>query len=569
MLKADRPTEYTAGKSLRAAVILSAVFFVLTVLLVRVGFESNDDPTLAAFVDGQMARSTAYIPYINIVLGTALKGVYTLLGRDTAWHTLCQYALLYAGFTALCFALNERLGALRGSAAGLVMLLTFGVDVACMINYTKTAAVCTVGGMALLLYAREREGKHPFVCVLGVLLALMGFLLRPMEFLPCFGIMAALCLRPLRGLLAEKGRTGEKIRGFVRLAAPYVLVLILCAACYAVNEWAWSKAPWSTYHEFDKLRVACVDYGRPEYDAMPEAYDALGLTKSDVELFRHTNYFDPEVFSADVMRGIAEARDAAFPLPSMGECVGLLLDKAIPGFFINLPVYGFLLIMVLWLAAGEHRAESWLCLAAGLGLFALAYLYLIYRGRYLIDRVDLGLLLAAAAVPALLLDREKLRRERMLTVIVLLLAMGTAHFIMRDSYRTAEAEDKSAARAAYERLLQDEEHVYLAKADAVTDGLWTPFEPYGKGYWDRIVLLGGFDMLHPAVMENLARYGVENPYRDCVGNDRVYIIESNIGLTLGHIRAHYDTRAYAERVEPLSTETGMDIYRILTRENKP
>ena len=569
MLKADRPTEYTAGKSLRAAVILNAVFMVLTVLLVRVGFESNDDPTLAAFVDGQMAQSTAYIPYINIVLGAALKGIYTLLGREAAWHTFCQYALLYAGLTALCYALNERLGALRGSAVGLVILLTFGVDVYCMINYTKTAAVCTVGGMALLLYVWEREGRHSFACAFGVLLALMGFLLRPMEFLPCFGIMAALCLRPLWGLLAERGSAGEKLRGFARLAAPYALLLILCAAFYAVNEWAWSKAPWNTYHEFDKLRVACVDYGRPEFDAMPEAYEALGLTKSDVELFRHTNYFDPDVFSADVMRGIAGARDAAFPPPSMGECVGLLLDKAIPGFFINLHVYGFLFILILWLAAGEHRAESWLCLAVGLGLFALAYLYLIYRGRYLIDRVDLGLMLAAAAVPALMLDREKLRRERMLTVIVLLLAMGTAHFIMRDSYRTAEAEDKSAVRAAYERLLQDEEHLYLAKADAVTDGLWTPFEPYGKGYWDRIVLLGGFDMLHPAVMENLALYGVENPYRDCVGNDRVYLIESNIGLTLDHIRAHYDTGAFAERVEPLSTETGMDIYRILTRENKP
>jgi len=140
----------TRGASLRAALLLNAVFLILTVVIVRVGFESNDDPTLSAFADGQMANSTAYIPYINIVLGAALKGIYDILGREIAWHTFCQYALLYAGLTALSFTLCERLGALHGAAVSTVLLLFFGVDVYCIISYTKTAAVCTVGGLALL-----------------------------------------------------------------------------------------------------------------------------------------------------------------------------------------------------------------------------------------------------------------------------------------------------------------------------------------------------------------------------------------------------------------------------------
>ena len=111
--------------------------------------------------------------------------------------------------------------------------------------------------------------------------------------------------------------------------------------------------------------------------------------------------------------------------------------------------------------------------------------------------------------------------------------------------------------------MKDDRHVYLAKLDAVTDGLWSPFEPVPAGYWDRIVLLGGFDCLHPTIMDNLARYGVSNPYRDSVGNSKVYIIEDNIELTLDFIHQHYDSRARAVLVEPLSTRTGMSIYRIL------
>lgn len=556
-------SERSRGASLRTAVILNAVFLMLTVILVRVGFESNDDLTLAAFVDGQMAHSTAYIPYINIVLGAALKLVYTVLGRDAAWHTFCQYALLYAGLTALSFVICERVGTLRGAAIVTVLLLFFGVDVYCVINYTKTAAVCTVGGMALLLYAAEREGRHPFAILNGVLLTVMGFLLRDMEFLPCFALMAVLCLRPLWTLLSDINSAGEKLRKLGKLVLPYALVLALCLGFRAVNEWAWSREPWSTYHRFDKVRVAYSDYGRPAYDLMPAVYDALGISEADAALLADGDYFDPETFSADTMQAISEARDAVFPRPSLGECVGLLLDKAVPGFCVNLYFYGFLLILILWIAAGEHRLCDWLCLAGEGAVFCAAYLYLIWRGRYLVLRVDLGLFFAAAAVMTLMLSGEKLRRERMLTVLTLALAFMTSWYLMRDSLRTAEAEDKSGTRAAYERILQDEDHVYLAKLDAVTDGLWSPFEPCGKGYWDRIVLLGGFDCLHPTIMENLARYGVENPYRDCVGNSKVLIIEDNIDLTLQYIHEHYDPRARAQLVEPISSETGMAIYRIL------
>ena len=559
-------TESSRGACLRAALILNAVLLALAVILVRVAFESNDDQTLAAFVDGQMAHSTPYIPYIHVALGWALKLIYDTLGRDTAWHTLCQYALLYAGLTALCFAVSARVGALRGAAVSAVLLLFFGVDVYCVISYTKTAAVCTVGGMALLLDAAGTAQRRTLTRALGVLLALFGFMLRPMEFLPCFAIMAALGLRPLWDLLTAGTGAAEKLRRLARLIRPFALVLILAAGLYAVNERAWSREPWKTYHAFDKIRVDYSDYGRPAYGDMPGAYAKLGLSRADVQLLYNGDYFDPETFSADVMRRITEARETNFPPPTAGECVGLLLDRAIPGFFGNLPVYGLLLALCLWLAAGEHGARDWLGLACAAALFALAYLYLIYRGRYLVARADLGLLLALAAAPALTLDAEKLRRERVLTVLLLLLAVITSHYLTRDSYRSAEAEDRSAARAACETLLQDEEHVYLAKLDAVADGLWSPFEPCARGYWDKIVLLGGFDCLHPSVMENLARYGVENPYRDCVGNARVRLIDNDITLTLQFIHEHYDPAARAERVDALSDATGLEIYRILRGE---
>ncbi|MBO5496357.1 MAG: hypothetical protein J5967_03055, partial [Oscillospiraceae bacterium] len=133
-----------------AALAFNALFLALTLLLYRIGFESNDDLTLAAFVDGQMAVPTAHIPYINIVLGVLLKGIYTVLGRGVAWHTLCQMLLLYLSFVSMSYVLCRRLGIPGGITASMALLLFAGLDVYTVISYTKTAAVCTVGGMLLL-----------------------------------------------------------------------------------------------------------------------------------------------------------------------------------------------------------------------------------------------------------------------------------------------------------------------------------------------------------------------------------------------------------------------------------
>ena len=558
--------EKTEQRCLAAALVFNAAFLALALLLYQIGFESNDDLTLAAFVDGQMAVPTAHIPYINIVLGVLLKGIYAVLGRGVAWHTLCQMLLLYLSFSAMTYVLCRRLGTTAGLAASAALLLFVGTDVYTIISYTKTAAVCTVGGTLLLVDAMERE-RGLAARIVGVTLCVFGFMLRAMEFLPCFGITAALCVRWFWGLLFEQtGTAGEKAKRLLRAAAPFLLVVALCAGLYAVNEAAWRSPVWEPYHSYDAIRVAYSDYGRPEYREMPEAYQALGLSETDARLLYEGNYFDPDAYSGEVMQSISEARDAVFPRRSWGECLGVFLDKCIGGFFVNLPVYSLLLMLALWLCGGRHRLKDWVTLALAAALFSAAYLYLIFRGRYLIDRVDAGLLLALAAVAAAMLDPERLKRERGLAALLLAVSLLGDAWLMRDSLRVRDGEDFGAERAAVETLLKDTEHVYLAKLDTVSDRIYTPFEPAGKGYWDRIVLLGGFDCNHPAIMNNLALYGVENPYRDAVGNDKVYFIEDNIDLTLAHIHERYDPGATAERVEPLSEQTGLAIYRILAGE---
>ena len=558
---------HAGRKSLAWAVGLNALFLVFALILMPPAFEANDDLTLAAFADGQMSVKCTYIPYINYVLALMLNGIYRVLGEGVTWHTVGQYILLFMSFTAVSYVLFRRLRKWQAALIGLVMLLFYGVDCYMIISYTKTAGVCAVGGMALLFFSREDIGRRErLACTaLGIALCLFGFGLRMMEFLPCMAIMAVLGLRWLYSLLfhGKELSAKEKLCAFWRYVRPFLLMLLLACVLFAVDKLAWSQGRWAEYSRFDAVRVAYSDYGRPEYEDMSGEYDALGVSETSVRLLYEGNYFDPDVFDAELMSAITEARESHFPPRSPGECLGKFLDDCIPGFFTELHVYAFLLIMVLWLCAGEHDLRGWLTLAGVCGLFGLFYLYLIYRGRYLVDRVDVSLFFAMFAALSWTIRPERLEKEKTLSALVLIVALFFSFYLNRGSFRSAERPDLSSEREAVELLLSDTEHVYLAKLDTVNDTLYPPFTPAPAGYWDRIVLLGGWDCNHPAIMDILANYGISNPYRDLVGNEHAYIIEDNIDLTLAHIHEFYDADASAELVQPLSSLTGLSIYRIL------
>lgn len=559
--------KWNASAKLRllGAVLLNALVLACMLAFIQPGFESNDDQTLAAFVDGQTAVKDAHIPYMNYALTNLLKGLY-LLGDTLPWFTILQYALLFAGFTALTWIMFERLRAWQGAALTVMVLVLIGVDSYTSISYTKTAAVCTIAGLALMLHAMEfrAKGRRALPVVLGGVLVIFGAMLRFMEFLPCAALMSVLGLRYIWGVIADKG-IEKKLSAIVRYALPFAAVLVIAAGLYAFDGAVWSRGEWGTYRRFDDSRIALTDYGIPAYEEMPDAYESLGLSKTAVELLRSGNFYEPDLFNKATIEAITAAKSEAKPAPSLGECLGKLLDTCTVRFFDHQAVYLLLIVFALWLACGEHDLRGWFTFAIELGMFCVFYLYLIRRGRYLVDRVDMGLFMAVVTVLLWTLKRELLDKERVLSALLLACALFTSYMYSRTNYRFGShstVEDKSELKQAVDTLLSDNDCLYLSKIDPLDKAIYSAFETPPDGYWDRIVTIGGWLAQNPIVARTMADYGVVNPYRDIVDKDNVYIIDDDIDLTISFINEYYDPDASAELVEPLSRETGLEIYRI-------
>ena len=556
---------------LLAAFLLNAAVLLVLLCCFTPRFETNDDVLMSKFVDGQMAEKSAYIPFINIIQGFLLKLLYTVGGEGLNWYSIAMYALVLSAFTAMTWVLLMRFRPLGAWSMAAVILMTVGVNSYLYPCFSKTCAVAVAGGLCLMLYAMgdgtERSKRLPLV--LGLLMAVLGFLWRYEEFFAVAALMAPVGLVVLLDLPGKcRGACAkQQLRRVWHYIRPFLLLVLVVLALYGFDRLMWNQGAYKDFTQFNRSRHLLMDYDCiPDYDQMQQVYDGLDMDENAVYFLKNWSFYDTEKFSLEKIRSLLDARNSVIQKPGPGECLGIFLDKALPGLAGTLAGMGFALMLMLWLACGRYRWQDWLGLGISLGFFGLLYLMMIYQNRYLANRVDMGLLLALMLSMSFLMDEAKLSNDRLFCALLIALALAVGLYMNKNVCKFSDqydVEDKSAKKAAIQQILEDEEHLYLCKVWSIDHELYTPLETAPAGFADRIVLLGGWSLYHPSIEHVLEGYGIENPYPDMIGNEQLLLIDSDVERTLAYLQKYYDPDARAEPVEPLSQETGLKIYRIL------
>lgn len=555
---------------LLAALLVNAALLLVLLSCFTPRFETNDDVLMSKFVDGQMGEKSAYIPFINIVLGYFLKLLYTIGGEGLNWYSISMYSLMLAAFTAMTWVLLMRFRPLGAWSMAAVILLTVGLNSYLYPCFSKTCAVAAAGGLCLMLYAMgdglEKPKRLPLM--LGLAMAVLGYLWRVEEFFGVAVLLAPVGLVVLLELLRKTRdeKPGQRLGRVWRYVRPFLLLLLLVLLLFGLDRFLWTREDYAFFTAYNDTRSMLVDYSTvPDYEQMQQVYDGLDMDENAVYFMKNWSFYDTEKFSLEKIKAVLDARDSVVPDPSPGECLGVFLDKAIPGLAGTLAGMGFALMLMLWLACGRHRWQDWLGLGLSFGFFGLIYLLMIYQNRYLANRMDMGLLLALMLAMSFLMDDRKLMEDKLFCALLIALALAVGLYTNRNVCKCSDqydVEDKSAKKAAIEQILADEEHLYLCKVWSIDHELYTPLETAPAGFADRIVLLGGWSLYHPSIEHVLEAYDIQNPYPDMIGNAQVRLIDNDVERTLAYLRAYYDPDAQAEPVEPLSTETGLKVYRI-------
>ncbi len=547
-------------RSIWLCIVLNLLLLLIYLLLMRPVFDSNDDMNIAFFVNMARPIQDPYLLFENVLLGHICSFLYRVTNM-LPWYGLLQYFGLFCAFTGMTWVIQQLFSTGSAAVLSLVFLNFFAADAYIQMQFTKTAGVCAACGLCLVVYAMTRRHVHRIALLAGVLITLYGYLYRDRE---AYVMIALWCVLGFTLLLRlNEVKPGRRLHRAQAYFGCLFLVVVLCGGAWTFNKVSYRLNPEaSAYKAINDVRSDITDYGFPDYAQNRELFDSLGISANAYKLFSKWNFYDPDVYTLKVQEKILEAQpDRELNM----QLVKDFLDKYPYKWFENPMFYCFLTMAVLALLYGKRDWKMWLTLVLLILALTGVFFIMYWNGRYNLQRVDSPIWLCASLILLFLTDPEKfvLPARFALTLVLVLLVLNQDNWRANWRHNTRRDAEKMASNAnlAAQTSL-DKEHLYLTKV-----GLYTLSVGYGPlslvpvGVGANTCTLGGWPAGSPSYCAVLKSYGIENPYRDCINNDKVYLIDNHIDWTMNYIHEYYDPDAQEEVIGTFGEDT---VYRIVS-----
>lgn len=544
-------------RKISVALISNLLILGAMAAVMRPSFETNDDIVFAELGSGLRGVKDAHLVFQNYGLGMIYRLLYGVTGR-LPWYTIVQYMILFAAFTVVTYVLISRLGEISGLCLFVILACGFGYEGYIHLQFTKTAGIAAAAAVFLLLYLLEQEKYSWWGIAGGILLAVIAYMYREDQFWASCGLMAGAGLLFLFDLRKYRNK---KLR---RLGICVLTFGVLLLSVFGVDRWDSSKyrsAEWKEYQEFNQLRSELLDYGFPDYDSNQEIYEELGISREAYELYKSWNFNDTEKFDTEVMKKLVDLKQKR---PLTIRTVTAFLRR-FPSDLLRMPMfYFFAVFALLWLLCGKKDVFSVISVLAECLLLVAVYFYLYYQGRYMVNRVDVGLWFSACLVILWIFSSGEVRyMNTKVSVLLCMICVALGQFMMYTDWRLATSsipEARVSQRAVLETIGTDKEHTYLAKSGMLSEIVcYGPFDRMPENLLDNVYWFGGWECRTPGYTRAMEVHGIINPYRDVVNNENIYLVDDNIDLTLKYIRQYYAENAEAVFVKTIGN---VDVYQI-------
>ena len=544
-------------RKISVALISNLLILGAMAAFMRPSFETNDDIVFAELGSGLRGVKDAHLVFQNYGLGMIYRLLYGVTGR-LPWYTIVQYMILFVSFTVVTYVLISRLGEISGLCLFVILVCGFGYEGYIHLQFTKTAGIAAAAAVFLLFHLMEQEKYSWWGIAGGILLAVIAYMYREDQFWASCGLMAGAGVLFLFDLRKYRNK---KLR---RIGICVLTFGVLLLSVFGVDRWDSSKyrsAEWKEYQEFNQLRSELLDYGFPDYDSNQEIYEELGISREAYELYKSWNFNDTEKFDTEVMKKLVDLKQKR---PLTIRTVTAFLRR-FPSDLLRMPMfYFFAVFAVLWLLCGKKDVFSVISVLAECLLLVAVYFYLHYQGRYMVNRVDVGLWFSVCLVMLWIFSSGEVRyMNTKVSVLLCMICVVLGQFMMYKDWRLATSsipEARVSQRAVLETIGTDKEHTYLAKSGMLSEIVcYGPFDRMPENLLDNVYWFGGWECRTPGYTGAMEAHGIINPYRDVVNNETIYLVDDNIDLTLKYIRQYYAENAQAVFVKTIGN---VDVYQI-------
>ncbi len=582
--------EHDRGQvSLRLILLLTLAIAALFLILCFPTFETSDDATIIRMVDGSKGSTDPHLIYQNVILGCFYILLYKLPLR-LPWYSLFQILMILISMSVLAWCITVLLGRRKGIIMAVMTDLFLGYECIVQIQYTKTAGLAACAGMMLILCCgrfmdRKAHSRKAILYGTGIGLIVYGSMLRFAQAAVCVALMGGGALYLLLYLVSEKRKTspdqdqdiGTRDR-ITRLIGVLFAALVIVLLCFGIDSFSYRFGRLSGFKRFDAARIELLDHGMPDYDENEGELKAMGIRRSAYRLLKGWTFADPDVFTAGVLEQIASLKE---PVDYVNrDRIRKFVSEVAAGMLRRRFFWLFLATLLIWLFAGRHDRKDLLCALYGAAAFTAMYYYLYCNGRYLVNRVDVPMLLSlgmtflfmtGASYPSGTQPERHFSKSDLLTgtcafAMILIVMLSPS---LRPDLQLRGGERASMFRTYAERSRQllrqasdDPEHLYLAK-------LYTISDDYAFGVFDtapvnclaNILWLGGWSYRTGCYLNIMERYGITNPMRDMIDAEDVLLVDHQVDRTLRYLRSYVQKDVDASEV---STIGDFPVYRVTT-----
>lgn len=537
------------------AILINLVVFIVLQIIFKPMYETNDDNYISSLVYGAFGEYDTHLVYTNILMGKVYKALL-LLCPSIPWYAIIQYSLLFTSFTAILYIVLSYRENIYRYIFCWIFMIPFGYECYVNVQYSKTAGVVVTAGVLLIYTAIKEEKIKKFILALGIILTICASLYRFKVFCMILPIVGSIILVDCLKEIFQK-----KYQLLLKCCIVFIPVLTLCmlGELYDVKHYDNNQA-WHEYREWDNLRIQLLDYGFPDYDENREVYQNLNISYDDMQLFKHWDYADTEIFTPEAMK----------KLISVKQRQKMNMDL-VRGFFtediLQFVAYPYIIVLVMlvafWLLSG---AENKLLISMASIFFLLMQFYFYYTDRFLINRVDMSLILGLCLVFMFNIKQSHYEGIKFCVIGGLTGVAFVMAFQLIGHLEGPKVKKEEDAKEIYNLIASDKEHLYLVENNT-SDNLWTSafqiWDAVPKGISDNYLVLGGWRYPTPPVKNVMKKYHVKNPYKDLVNNGRIYLICSKEYSTdiLTYIQEHYTPNATLRLIKHIN---GQDIYKIRT-----
>ncbi len=267
--------------------ILLNLVYLFGMLLAFVPFFSIDDYLMSNTIYGVGRAGYDYhATYMNFVYGRLMVFLLRLF-PEIPWYTVLFDLWVFIALTLLTYMILKWSNNYAGLILANLLLLFFSYEGYVAVQFTKVAGI--LGAVAVLVLLSEKIPRKPKM--IGICLWILSCMIRIDCAKMALGVWGLLLVWKVLEATWKTRRNPIKEywkRGFLFLAGACIFIIVPRLSSIGMTEA--EKDFWKLFWEHNTVRAAMQDYSVPDYETYREAYEAIGISQNDLNLYWSWNW---------------------------------------------------------------------------------------------------------------------------------------------------------------------------------------------------------------------------------------------------------------------------------------